>query len=159
MKENDDYVNKLMILEKSDPYLKASDKCVIDDILYCINKFDDKPHLLFNALRRLAVKYEKNIWDKRVAVELMDAAYLSPHTAGYTRVLKRNKNQKTFHTQRCAQCGKWIDAMFRDNKCKCKRMKNKKFNTEKFFVDLKKKSMSELWKEDKSKIRRKYRKN
>lgn len=57
----------------------AALKQQVDDLLYCVGKFDDKPHQLFNALRRLAEKHEADPEDRAECVALMDYAYEHPH--------------------------------------------------------------------------------
>jgi len=47
----------------------------IEDLLYCAFKFDDKPHLLFACIMRLARKYEPDKEDREEIIRLMDEAY------------------------------------------------------------------------------------
>ena len=47
----------------------------IDDLIYCVLKFDDKPHQLFSTLRRFVERYEENADARRVGMRLMDKAY------------------------------------------------------------------------------------
>jgi hypothetical protein len=47
----------------------------IDDLLACAHQFDDKPHLLFSCIRRLALQFEESPDLKAEIVRLMDLAH------------------------------------------------------------------------------------
>ena len=47
----------------------------INDLLYCAYKFDEKPHLLFSCIRRIAEEYEYDKPIRESIIRQMDEAY------------------------------------------------------------------------------------
>jgi len=76
------------------------------DLLYCIYKFDDKPHLLFSKLTAIARKYEKESKIKKECVRLMNGAYNSQlaQRLGHSLDKLAKRDSKVFDF-RCMKCG------------------------------------------------------
>ena len=47
----------------------------IDDLLYCAFKYDEKPHMLFSCIRRIAEDHELDKKTRDEIIRLMDEAY------------------------------------------------------------------------------------
>jgi len=85
-------------------------KSQIDDILFCAYKFDDKPHQLFNAIRRVAESSTRlEAKDKIEIVRLMNEEYERPSRATLTRQLETARTrlavaiQKTLDFATCEE--------------------------------------------------------
>lgn len=63
----------------------------LDDLFYCASKFEDKPHLIFNWIRRFALLFGDEQENTEEVQKLMNVAYCA---IGSTNILKKMKKKK-----------------------------------------------------------------